>query len=109
VTGGRITVDGQDIRDVRQGSLRAAIGIVPQDTVLFNDKIGYNIAYGRPDATHAEVVAAAELAQIHGFISGTPEGYETQVGERGLQLSGGEETPGALARAVLNGSALPRL
>jgi len=103
VTGGRITVDGQDIRDVRQGSLRAAIGIVPQDTVLFNDSIGYNIAYGRPDATHAEIVAAAELAQIHGFISGTPEGYETPVGERGLKLSGGEKQRVAIARAVLKG------
>ena len=103
VSGGRITVDGQDIRDVRQASLRTAIGIVPQDTVLFNDTIGYNIAYGRPDATHAEVVAAAELAQIHGFISGTPEGYETPVGERGLKLSGGEKQRVAIARAVLKG------
>jgi ATP-binding cassette subfamily B protein len=103
VTGGRITVDGQDIRDVRQASLRAAIGIVPQDTVLFNDTIGYNIAYGRPDATHGQVVAAAELAQIHAFISGTPEGYETQVGERGLKLSGGEKQRVAIARAVLKG------
>jgi hypothetical protein len=92
VSGGRITVDGQDIRDVRQASLRTAIGIVPQDTVLFNDTIGYNIAYGRPDATHAEVVAAAELAQIHGFISGTPEGYETPVGERGPQAFRRRET-----------------
>jgi len=103
VTGGRITIDGQDIREVRQGTLRAAIGIVPQDTVLFNDSIGYNIAYGRPDATHAEIVAAAELAQIHGFISGTPEGYATPVGERGLKLSGGEKQRVAIARAVLKG------
>ena len=103
VTGGRITVDGQDIRDVQQGSLRAAIGIVPQDTVLFNDTIGYNIAYGRPDANQREVVAAAELAQIHGFISSTPDGYETQVGERGLKLSGGEKQRVAIARAVLKG------
>ena len=103
VTGGRITVNGQDIRDVRQDSLRAAIGIVPQDTVLFNDSIEYNIAYGRPGATHDEIVAAAELAQIHGFIAGTPEGYETPVGERGLKLSGGEKQRVAIARAVLKG------
>jgi ATP-binding cassette subfamily B protein len=103
VTGGRITVDGKDIRDVQQGSLRAEIGIVPQDTVLFNDTIEYNIAYGRPGATHEEVVAAAELAQIHAFIASTPEGYETPVGERGLKLSGGEKQRVAIARAVLKG------
>jgi len=103
VTGGRITVNGQDIRRVRQASLRAAIGIVPQDTVLFNDTIEYNIAYGRPDATKEEIVAAAELAQIHGFIESTPEGYATAVGERGLKLSGGEKQRVAIARAVLKG------
>ena len=86
VTGGRITIDGQDIRDVQQDSVRATIGIVPQDTVLFNDTIEYNIAYGRPGANHEEIVEAAELAQIHGFIVSTPEGYETPVGERGLKL-----------------------
>ncbi len=109
VTGGRITVDGQDIRDVRQDSLRAAIGIVPQDTVLFNDSIEYNIAYGRPGATHEEIVAAAELAQIHGFIASTPEGYATPVGERGLKLSGGEKQRVAIARAVLKGPRDPDL
>ena len=103
VTGGRITVDGQDLRTVRQDSLRAAIGIVPQDTVLFNDSIEYNIAYGRPGATHDEIVAAAELAQIHAFIASTPEGYATPVGERGLKLSGGEKQRVAIARAVLKG------
>ena len=103
VTGGRITVNGQDLRDVRQDSLRAAIGIVPQDTVLFNDSIEYNIAYGRPGATQDEIVAAAQLAQIHDFIAGTPEGYGTPVGERGLKLSGGEKQRVAIARAVLKG------
>jgi ATP-binding cassette subfamily B protein len=96
-------VNGQDVRAVRQDSLRAAIGIVPQDTVLFNDTIEYNIAYGRPGATHADIVAAAELAQIHAFIAGTPEGYATAVGERGLKLSGGEKQRVAIARAVLKG------
>ncbi len=103
VTGGRITVNGQDIRAVRQDSLRAAIGIVPQDTVLFNDSIEYNIGYGRPGTTHDEIVAAAELAQIHDFIASTPEGYATAVGERGLKLSGGEKQRVAIARAVLKG------
>jgi ATP-binding cassette subfamily B protein len=103
VKGGRITVNGQDIRQVRQASLRAAIGIVPQDTVLFNDSIEYNIAYGRPGATHDEIVAAAKLAQIHAFIESTPEGYATPVGERGLKLSGGEKQRVAIARAVLKG------
>jgi ATP-binding cassette subfamily B protein len=103
VTGGRITVNGQDVRSVRQESLRAAIGIVPQDTVLFNDTVEYNIGYGRPGATHGEIVAAAELAQIHDFIVGTPEGYATAVGERGLKLSGGEKQRVAIARAVLKG------
>ncbi len=101
VGGGRITVDGQDIRDVQQGSLRAAIAIVPQDTVLFNDSIEYNIAYGKPGATHDEIVVAARLAQIDTFIAGLPDGYATQVGERGLKLSGGEKQRVAIARAVL--------
>jgi ATP-binding cassette subfamily B protein len=103
VTGGSITVNGQDIREVQQASLRAAIGIVPQDTVLFNDTIEYNIAYGRPGAAHEEIVAAAKLAQIHAFIESTPEGYATPVGERGLKLSGGEKQRVAIARAVLKG------
>jgi ATP-binding cassette subfamily B protein len=101
VSSGRIAVDGQDLRAVQQASLRAAIGIVPQDTVLFNDSIEYNIAYGRPGATHDEVVAAARLAQIHDFVASLPEGYATPVGERGLKLSGGEKQRVAIARAVL--------
>jgi ATP-binding cassette subfamily B protein len=101
VTSGRITVDGQDLRGVQQASLRAAIGIVPQDTVLFNDSIEYNIAYGRPGATHEEIVAAARLAQIHDFVASLPEGYATPVGERGLKLSGGEKQRVAIARAIL--------
>jgi len=101
VSGGRITVSGQDIRTVTQASLRAAIGIVPQDTVLFNDSIEYNIRYGRTDATHDELVAAAQLAQIHDFITSLPAGYQTPVGERGLKLSGGEKQRVAIARAVL--------
>jgi ABC-type transport system involved in Fe-S cluster assembly fused permease/ATPase subunit len=101
VTSGRITVDGQDLRAVRQASLRAAIGIVPQDTVLFNDSIEYNIAYGRPAATHEEIIAAARLAQIHDFVASLPEGYGTPVGERGLKLSGGEKQRVAIARAIL--------
>jgi len=86
---GRITIDGQDIRGVTQSSLRRAIGIVPQDTVLFNDTVAYNIAYGRPGSTQAEVEEAARQARIHGFIASTPKGYQTMVGERGLKLSGG--------------------
>jgi len=101
VTGGRIAIDGQDVRGVTQDSLRAAIGIVPQDTVLFNDSIEYNIAYGRPGATHEEIVAAARLAQIHDFVSRLPQGYATTVGERGLKLSGGEKQRVAIARAIL--------
>ncbi|WP_333839823.1 ABCB family ABC transporter ATP-binding protein/permease [Pelomicrobium sp.] len=101
VTGGRITIDGIDIRDVTQASLRAAIGIVPQDTVLFNDSIFYNIQYGRPDASREEVVAAARAAHLHEFIERLPDGYETQVGERGLKLSGGEKQRVAIARALL--------
>lgn len=103
VTGGRITVDGQDIRDVAQHSLRAAIGMVPQDTVLFNDTIAYNIRYGRPDASEAEVRDAAASAQISEFIEGLPDGYETEVGERGLKLSGGEKQRVAIARTILKG------
>src|SRR3712207_7148185 len=90
-TGGRILVDGQDVRAVTQDSLRAAIGVVPQDTVLFNDTIRYNIAYGRPGATDAEIEHAAMLAQVHDFVVKLPEGYATRVGERGLKLSGGEK------------------
>ncbi|GLI92843.1 ABCB family ABC transporter ATP-binding protein/permease [Methylocystis echinoides] len=100
---GRITIDGQNILDVTQTSLRAAIGMVPQDTVLFNDTIGYNIRYGRWDATDDEVRAAAQLAQIDGFIQRVPEGYDAQVGERGLKLSGGEKQRVAIARTILKG------
>ena len=100
-TGGRIVIDGQDIRDVTQASLRAAIGVVPQDTVLFNDTIRYNIAYGKPDATQAEIEHAARLAQVHDFVQRLPQGYDTQVGERGLKLSGGEKQRVAIARTIL--------
>ncbi|WP_421723105.1 ABCB family ABC transporter ATP-binding protein/permease [Bauldia sp.] len=103
VTGGRITINGEDVRDVTQESLRAAIGMVPQDTVLFNDTIAYNIRYGRPDATDAEVREAAQTAQIAGFIDALPDGYDTEVGERGLKLSGGEKQRVAIARTVLKG------
>jgi ATP-binding cassette, subfamily B, heavy metal transporter len=101
VSSGRILIDGQDIRKVTQASLRASIGMVPQDTVLFNDTIRYNIRYGRWDASDAEVEQAAQLAQIDGFIRMSPKGYETQVGERGLKLSGGEKQRVAIARTVL--------
>jgi ATP-binding cassette subfamily B protein len=101
VSGGKILIDGQDIRNVTQESLRASIGMVPQDTVLFNDTIRYNIRYGRWDATDAEVEQAAQLAQIDPFIRMSPKGYETQVGERGLKLSGGEKQRVAIARTVL--------
>jgi len=101
VSSGKILIDGQDIRKVTQSSLRASIGMVPQDTVLFNDTIRYNIRYGRWDATDAEVEEAARLAQIDGFIRMSPKGYETQVGERGLKLSGGEKQRVAIARTVL--------
>jgi ATP-binding cassette, subfamily B, heavy metal transporter len=103
VTGGRILIDDQDIREVTQTSLRAAIGMVPQDTVLFNDTIRYNIRYGRWDAGDAEVEEAARQAQIDGFIKRTPKGYETEVGERGLKLSGGEKQRVAIARTILKG------
>jgi ATP-binding cassette subfamily B protein len=103
VTGGRIEIDGQDIRDVTQLSLRSAIGMVPQDTVLFNDTIRYNIRYGRWEASDEEVEEAARLAQIDGFIRMAPKGYETEVGERGLKLSGGEKQRVAIARTILKG------
>ncbi|GAB2461374.1 ABC transporter ATP-binding protein/permease [Comamonas humi] len=98
---GRITIAGQDIRGLTQHSLRQAIGIVPQDTVLFNDTVEYNIAYGRPGASHAEVVAAAQAARIHDMVTATPDGYATRVGERGLKLSGGEKQRVAIARTLL--------
>mgnify|MGYP000919554272 FL=1 len=101
VTGGAIRINGHDIRSLKQSSLRAAIGIVPQDTVLFNDSIFYNINYGRPDATREEVYAAARAAQLHDFIESLPQKYETKVGERGLKLSGGEKQRVAIARALL--------
>jgi ABC-type transport system involved in Fe-S cluster assembly fused permease/ATPase subunit len=101
LTGGRITIDGQDIAQVAQASLRAAIGIVPQDTVLFNDTIGYNIAYGREGADEADIVRAAKGAAIAGFIERQPEQYDTRVGERGLKLSGGEKQRVAIARTLL--------
>jgi ATP-binding cassette subfamily B protein len=101
VSAGRITVNGVDVRELAQSSLRAAIGIVPQDTVLFNDSIYYNIQYGRPEAAREEVIAAAKAAHIHDFIEGLPDRYESTVGERGLKLSGGEKQRVAIARAVL--------
>ena len=103
LSGGRITIDGQDVAHVTQKSLRAAIGMVPQDTVLFNDTIRYNIRYGRWEASDAEVEEAARLAQIDGFIRMAPKGYETEVGERGLKLSGGEKQRVAIARTILKG------
>jgi ABC-type transport system involved in Fe-S cluster assembly fused permease/ATPase subunit len=101
VTGGAVLIDGQDVRDVTQSSLRADIGIVPQDTVLFNDTIYYNIAYGRPEATREEVEAAARAARIHDFVARLPRGYDTLVGERGLKLSGGEKQRVGIARTLL--------
>lgn len=101
VTGGRITIDGQDLRDVTQESLRSTIGMVPQDTVLFNDSIGYNIEYGRPGASLEDVRQAAQMAQVGPFIETLPKGYETPVGERGLKLSGGEKQRVAIARTIL--------
>jgi ATP-binding cassette subfamily B protein len=101
VTDGAIRIDGADIATVTQASLRAAIGMVPQDTVLFNDTIRYNIEYGRPGASRAEVEAAAKLAQIHDFVVSLPKGYDTLVGERGLKLSGGEKQRVAIARTIL--------
>ncbi|MGE0485478.1 MAG: ABC transporter ATP-binding protein/permease [Gammaproteobacteria bacterium] len=101
VRGGAIRIDGQDIREVSQASLRQAIGVVPQDTVLFNDTVYYNIAYGRPGASPAEVEQAARLAHVHAFITALPDGYQTMVGERGLKLSGGEKQRVAIARTIL--------
>ncbi|CAM4148405.1 ABC transporter ATP-binding protein/permease [Comamonas aquatilis] len=101
VQGGQIRIAGQDIREVTQTSVRGAVGIVPQDTVLFNDTVEYNIAYGQPGASHAQVVAAAKAARIHDFIHSTPQGYATRVGERGLKLSGGEKQRVAIARTLL--------
>jgi len=101
VTGGAVLIDGQDVRDVTQASLRAQIGIVPQDTVLFNDTIYYNIAYGRPEASRADVEAAARAAQIASFVARLPRGFDTMVGERGLKLSGGEKQRVGIARTLL--------
>jgi len=106
ISAGRILIDGQDIRAVTQDSLRASVGIVPQDTVLFNDTIYYNIAYGKPEATRDEIIAAARAAHIHDFIVSLPLGYETRVGERGLKLSGGEKQRVAIARTVLKNPAI---
>jgi ABC-type transport system involved in Fe-S cluster assembly fused permease/ATPase subunit len=101
VTGGQILIDGQDIRDVTQDSVRAAIGVVPQDTVLFNDTIRYNIGYGKPSASQAEIEQASRAAQVHDFVMRLPDGYDTMVGERGLKLSGGEKQRVAIARTIL--------
>ncbi|MEM8701958.1 MAG: ATP-binding cassette domain-containing protein, partial [Pseudomonadota bacterium] len=101
VTGGAVEIDGQDVRDVTQESVRHVIGMVPQDTVLFNDTIAYNIRYGRPDASDEEVREAARMAQIHDFIEQLPNGYASEVGERGLKLSGGEKQRVAIARTIL--------
>ena len=106
VTDGSIELDGQDIRGLRQASLRKAIGIVPQDTVLFNDTIAYNIAYGKPGASQEEIESAAKAAQIHDFISSLPDGYKAMVGERGLKLSGGEKQRVAIARTLLKNPSL---
>jgi ATP-binding cassette subfamily B protein len=106
VSGGRILIDDQDIRGATQVSLRQAIGIVPQDTVLFNDTLWYNIAYGRPDATEAEIIRAAKSAHIYDFVMGLPDRFETLVGERGLKLSGGEKQRVAIARTLLKGPAI---
>jgi ATP-binding cassette subfamily B protein len=101
VEGGAIRIDGQDVRDVTQLSLRQAIGVVPQDTVLFNETVRYNIAYGRPNAEDGEIETAARAARLHDFVLGLPDGYDTMVGERGLKLSGGEKQRVAIARVIL--------
>src|SRR5690606_35158407 len=101
VTAGKVLVDGQDVREVTQGSLRQCLGMVPQDTVLFNDSIGYNIRYGNPTANQSEVDRAAQRARIADFVASLPAGYDTPVGERGLKLSGGEKQRLAMARAIL--------
>lgn len=101
VGGGALLIDGQDVRDVTQASLHAQIGIVPQDTVLFNDTIGYNILYGRAGASHDEMIEAAKAARIHDFVESLPQGYDTTVGERGLKLSGGEKQRVGIARTIL--------
>jgi ABC-type transport system involved in Fe-S cluster assembly fused permease/ATPase subunit len=106
VTEGAILIDGQNIADVQQASLRAAIGVVPQDTVLFNDSLRYNIAYGRPGAEEGEVIEAARLARLHELVTRLPDGYATKVGERGLKLSGGEKQRVAIARALLKQPAI---
>jgi ATP-binding cassette subfamily B protein len=106
INAGQITIDGQNLRDIEQASLRKAIGIVPQDTVLFNDTIEYNIAYGKPNASKDEIIAAARAAYIHDFIESLPDGYATMVGERGLKLSGGEKQRVAIARTLLKNPAI---
>jgi ATP-binding cassette subfamily B protein len=106
VNAGAITIDGQDLRSLTQDSVRHAIGIVPQDTVLFNDTIEYNIAYGKPGATRDDIVAAARAASIHDFVESLPDGYATMVGERGLKLSGGEKQRVAIARTLLKNPAI---
>jgi ATP-binding cassette, subfamily B, heavy metal transporter len=106
VTGGTLTIDGQDVRDVTLSSLHQAVGVVPQDTVLFNDTIRYNIAYGRDNATQDQIEAAARAARIHDFILSLPQGYDTPVGERGLKLSGGEKQRVGIARTLLKDPAI---
>jgi len=106
IKSGAVTIDGINLADITQDSLRRAIGIVPQDTVLFNDTIGYNIGYAKPSASQDEIIAAARDAQIHDFVTGLPIGYETMVGERGLKLSGGEKQRVAIARTLLKNPAI---
>jgi len=106
IEGGTVSVDGRSLHDITQDSLRKSIGIVPQDTVLFNDTIGYNIAYAKPEVTQDEIEAAARDAQIHDFVTGLPKGYDTMVGERGLKLSGGEKQRVAIARTLLKNPAI---